>query len=180
MNQRWLTFALIGLAGLLTPGLGAQPGDTAWQSVRVPGAWETNGPAAALNHDGFAWYRAWLKAHDSFFTPHERNLFAESVTLNVRDLADAHEVFVNGTRIGGGGTFPPQFSSGRAGNHRHKIPPGLLRKGKAPDINRVLAGDVVNEHTGVRHRLGDAERAHMITNARTALERMIEITSAKS
>jgi quinolinate synthase len=53
----------------------------------------------------------------------------------------------------------------------------LLRKGKAPDMNRVLAGDVVSEHTGVRHRLADDERARMIANARTALERMIQITS---
>ena len=134
MNWRWLTLALIALAGFLAPSFGAQPSDAGWQPIRVPGAWETNGPAAARNYDGFAWYRAWLKPHDSFFTPHERNLFAESVTLNVRDLADAHEVFVNGTRVGGGGTFPPQFSSGRAGNHRHKIPPGLLRKGEWNEI----------------------------------------------
>ena len=134
MNQRWLTLALIAFAGVCVTKLGAQPGDPGWQPVRVPGAWETNGPITARNHDGFAWYRAWLKPHDSFFTPHERNLFAESVTLNVRDLADVHEVFVNGTRVGGGGTFPPQFSSGRAGNHRHKIPPGLLRKSEWNEI----------------------------------------------
>ena len=112
----------------------AQPVDADWQPIRVPGAWETNGPAAGRQHDGFAWYRAWLKPHDSFFTPHERNLFAESVTLNMRDLADAHEVFINGTRVGGGGTFPPRFSSGRAGNHRHKIRPGLLKKGEWNEI----------------------------------------------
>jgi putative membrane-bound dehydrogenase-like protein len=135
MNRRWLVLTLIALAGLLAPNLGAQPAGPGWQLVRVPGAWETNGPPAAQNHDGFAWYRAWLKPHDSFFTPHERNLFAESVTLNVRDLADAHEIFVNGTRVGGGGMFPPQFSSGRAGNHRHKIPPGLLRKGEWNEIS---------------------------------------------
>jgi putative membrane-bound dehydrogenase-like protein len=134
MNRRWLMLAQIAFVGVCVAGFGAPPVDSAWQPVRVPGAWETNGPAVARNHDGFAWYRAWLKPHDSFFTPHERNLFAESVTLNVRDLADAHDVFVNGTRVGGGGTFPPQFSSGRAGNHRHKIPPGLLHKGEWNEI----------------------------------------------
>jgi quinolinate synthase len=54
----------------------------------------------------------------------------------------------------------------------------LLRKGTPPDINRVFAGDVVNEITGVRHRLPEAERTRIIANARTALERMIAITSA--
>jgi len=53
----------------------------------------------------------------------------------------------------------------------------LLRQGKAPDINRVLAGDVVNEMTGVRQRLPETERARLVENARAALERMIEITS---
>lgn len=129
LNLRRLTLALGILASLASPAFG-QPIDNAWSVAHVPGAWETNGPAAARHHDGFAWYRGWLKPHDSFFTPHERNLFAESVTLNVRSLADAHEVFVNGTRVGVGGTFPPQFQSGREGNHRHKIPPGLLRKGE--------------------------------------------------
>src|SRR5215510_13800668 len=134
MNRRWLTFALIGFTALNARFFAAQLTEGSWQSIRVPGAWETNGPSSARNHDGFAWYRAWLKPHDSFFTQHERNLFAESVTLNVRDLADAHEVFVNGTRIGGGGAFPPEFRSGRAGNHRHKISPGLLRKGEWNEI----------------------------------------------
>ena len=71
-----------------------------WHSIHVPGAWETNGPPVARAYDGFAWYRAWLKPHGSFFTKHERDLFAESVTVTIRDLADAHEVFVNGKRIG--------------------------------------------------------------------------------
>src|SRR5262245_41055582 len=45
-----------------------------WQVIQVPGAWETNAPAMAGQHDGFAWYRAWLKPHDGFFAKHERNL----------------------------------------------------------------------------------------------------------
>jgi putative membrane-bound dehydrogenase-like protein len=134
MNHRRLALSLIVWVGWHVTNLGAQPEAAGWATVRVPGAWETNGPATARGHDGFAWYRAWLKPHDSFFTPHERNLFAESVTLNVRGLAEAHEAFVNGTRVGGGGSFPPQFRSGRAENHRHKIPPGLLRKGEWNEI----------------------------------------------
>jgi quinolinate synthase len=54
----------------------------------------------------------------------------------------------------------------------------LLRKGEAPDINRVFAGDVVNEQTAARQRLDGKERAVMIANAKLALERMIEITEA--
>jgi len=54
----------------------------------------------------------------------------------------------------------------------------LLRKGTPPDINRVLAGDVVNETTAERDRLSDAERKTLVRDARTALERMIEITES--
>ncbi|MBK7644332.1 MAG: quinolinate synthase NadA [Planctomycetes bacterium] len=54
----------------------------------------------------------------------------------------------------------------------------LLRQGKAPSINRVLAGDVVDELSGARERLGDADRATLVVDARGALERMIEITEA--
>lgn len=52
----------------------------------------------------------------------------------------------------------------------------LLRKGEAPDANRVLAGDSVNEMTGRRDRLTEAERAELVGHARSALEAMIRIT----
>jgi quinolinate synthase len=54
----------------------------------------------------------------------------------------------------------------------------LLRKGAAPDLNRVLAGDIVDERSAARTRMTDDERARLVEEARSALERMIEITSA--
>jgi quinolinate synthase len=52
----------------------------------------------------------------------------------------------------------------------------LLSKGQAPDANRVMAGDSVNELTGERDRLEPNEREELVTHARRALERMIEVT----
>jgi quinolinate synthase len=52
----------------------------------------------------------------------------------------------------------------------------LLRQGRPPDANRVLAGDVVDELSGYRERLEPEARAALARDARTALERMIEIT----
>ena len=52
----------------------------------------------------------------------------------------------------------------------------LLRKGEAPELNRVLAGDVVEETTGRRERLAEQERTDVALFARQALERMIAIT----
>ena len=54
----------------------------------------------------------------------------------------------------------------------------LLRRGEAPDANRVLSGDSVDETTGRRDRLSESERAELVADARRALERMIEITEA--
>jgi len=54
----------------------------------------------------------------------------------------------------------------------------LLRRGEVPDLNRVLAGDVVDEISGWRERLDAAGRAEVTRNARLALERMIEITES--
>ena len=90
---------------------------TEWTTVRVPGE---------QSFTGYAWYQVWFKPAASFFSEHERDLFGESVVLSIRGLAGAHEAYINGTRIGGGGQFPPQFEDSREGNHRHKIPSGLL------------------------------------------------------
>ncbi len=54
----------------------------------------------------------------------------------------------------------------------------LLRKGSPPDLNRVLAGDVVNERTGWRERLDDDDRADIVRHARAALTRMIDVTES--
>ena len=105
-----------------------------WQTAAVPGAWEVKGPPAAKAYDGVAWYRTWVKPAALFFTVHERNLFEESVTVNLGEVADAHEVFVNGVRIGTGGQFPPDFKSGRNEMHRHKVPVGTLRKNEWNEI----------------------------------------------
>ncbi|MBL8860224.1 MAG: quinolinate synthase NadA [Planctomycetes bacterium] len=55
----------------------------------------------------------------------------------------------------------------------------LLRKGKGPDINRVLAGDMIDERTAVRDRLSAADRKELVGFARLSLERMVEITEAE-
>ena len=52
----------------------------------------------------------------------------------------------------------------------------LLRRGEAPDLNRVLPGDAVDEVTGWRERLDPDGRERVRRDARLALERMIEIT----
>jgi putative heme-binding domain-containing protein len=110
-----MTGKIIILAILLAfPLCGAE-----WTTVSVPGE---------QTFEGYAWYRTWFKPHPTFFNRHDRDLYAESSILNIRSLAGAHEVYLNGKKIGTGGVFPPEFADGREGNHRHKIPPGTLVK----------------------------------------------------
>lgn len=54
----------------------------------------------------------------------------------------------------------------------------LLRKGEGPDLNRVLAGDTIDEQTAERDRLSNEAREVLVKDARAALERMIDITEA--
>jgi putative membrane-bound dehydrogenase-like protein len=100
--------------------LAPAPQDQGWRTVPVPGPRKAEEAAA----DG--WYRAWVKVDDAFFQKHDRNLFEESVGVNLRGLAGSHEVWVNGKKIG----------TGAAGDalHRHKVPVGTLRKGEWNEV----------------------------------------------
>ena len=71
------------LSLILTLTLFFNVGAAEWEPIKVPGA---------LDIKGTAWLRARVKVHDSFFTKHERNLFEESVGVNISELAGAHEV----------------------------------------------------------------------------------------
>ncbi len=54
----------------------------------------------------------------------------------------------------------------------------LLRQGKAPPYNQVKPGDVVNEFTGRRQRLSEAEQQQLVADAKKALLNMIRISEA--
>lgn len=54
----------------------------------------------------------------------------------------------------------------------------LLRQGKAPALNRVEAGDVVDEVTGARERLDASSQAEIAADAKKALRTMIRLTEA--
>jgi len=120
-------------AGLLLALL-AIPGGFAADAPAASSGWKLIPGPGATNFAGFGWYRAWVKVPDSYFTQHERNLFEESVGVNIRDLAEAHEIWVNGKKIGGGGAFPPAYRSGREAIYRHKVPVGTLRRGEWNEI----------------------------------------------
>ncbi|MFM8903969.1 MAG: hypothetical protein ACKOIB_01790, partial [Verrucomicrobiota bacterium] len=63
------------------------------------------GPIEAPAEGRTVWLRAWVKVDPSFFSKHERTLFEESVGVHFRDFAGAHELHVNGVKVGTGGSF---------------------------------------------------------------------------
>jgi len=54
----------------------------------------------------------------------------------------------------------------------------LLAKGRPPELNRVLSGDSVDETTGWRERLDPRSQDEIRSDAKKALEKMIELTEA--
>ncbi len=94
-------------------------------TITVPGAWEKSTP----DLDGHAWYRCFVKVPDRWISA-SRNLWVESVTLKVEKVADAHEVYINGTKLGGAGSFPPDFQDGLNVASRYKVPAGILKQGE--------------------------------------------------
>ncbi|MBN71273.1 MAG: dehydrogenase [Gimesia sp.] len=98
--------------------------------IQVPGTWEDQQAGKYADLDGFAWYRCYVKVPNNWADMNARPLWRDSVTLSIEKLADAHEVYINGTRIGQIGKFPPNFESGFDSYQRYKVPPGTLKLGK--------------------------------------------------
>jgi len=95
-----------------------------WRPVAVPGEVEGARPA------GTGWYRCWVKVPDNWATLGGRDLWVESVTLTIDSSHAAHAVFLNGKRLGGAGSFPPDAKPSDRLAKRYKVPPGALAKGR--------------------------------------------------
>ena len=93
--------------------------------IPVPGTWES----AGHEHDGVAWYRCYVKVPDKWVSASTRSLYVQSVTLKVNQVSAAHEVYINGKKVGAAGKFAPDFQSGLDVSSRYKVPPGILQKG---------------------------------------------------
>ncbi len=97
--------------------------------------------------------------------------FARGRGVEVRNLADIDDPLL------------PSMGCGCATMSRNDPPHlvatlDLLRRGDPPPLNRVLAGDAVDEVTGSRERLAPQERERLAAEARLALRQMITLTEA--
>ncbi|MCA9122475.1 MAG: c-type cytochrome [Planctomycetaceae bacterium] len=102
----------------------------AWQEVSVPDVWRK--PPSGVG--GYSWYRCAVHI-PAAWKERKLSLFSEPVD-------DAREVYLNGTRIGGAGAFPPSFRSGLGGEARHPVDPANVKFGQLNTLAiRVYSSD---------------------------------------
>ncbi|MDA1049704.1 MAG: c-type cytochrome [Planctomycetota bacterium] len=89
----------------------------AWKEVAVPDVWK-NPP---MGVGGYSWYRCAVRI-PAEWEGRKLSLFSEPVD-------DAREVYLNGTRVGGAGQFPPNFRSGLGSESRQAVDPAVLNFG---------------------------------------------------
>ena len=118
MNPR-LSIPVFGLLTWLTLNTQAVE-DSKWQGLRVPGFWEKSSGGVVAEHDGFAWYRCFLRVPADWQ--------GETLTLDLGRIDDCDETFFNGAKIGARGTIQPYHSaSGEA--RQYAIAPDRIRTG---------------------------------------------------
>ena len=102
----------------------------AWKEVAVPHVWKK--PPAGVG--GYSWYRCAVKIPDAW-QGRELSLYSEPVD-------DVREVYLNGTRVGGAGSFPPNFRSGLGGESRHVVDASTVKFGESNTVAiRVYSSD---------------------------------------
>jgi len=107
--------------------------EEAWETIAVPQAWAA---AERPQYTGYAWYRARFALPPALPSP-ERTLF-----LELGKIDDADETFVNGTRVGQTGEFPPGHRGERLTFRRYPVPTDALNWGGENILAvRVYGGD---------------------------------------
>ncbi|MBW8782520.1 MAG: DUF4982 domain-containing protein [Verrucomicrobia bacterium] len=104
--------------------------DHDWQQVMLPDIWEHHSGYKANNVYG--WFRRHLEI------PAECKGLDFDLLLGRID--DVDEVWLNGTRIGGTGTFPPAFATAWDKERRYRVPASLVH-GDGSDVLAVRVFD---------------------------------------
>lgn len=89
--------------------------DSHWEKIKVPNSWEEQG---FHGYDGYAWYRKKVKLPE--------NHAKSSMYLKLGYIDDVDKVFINGTKIGQTGMFPPQYTTAYNANRIYAIPSKIV------------------------------------------------------
>lgn len=106
--------------------------DSDWEDIKVPSSWEREG---FRNYDGYAWYRKTFKL--------DKKDLNDPAFLHIGAIDDVDEIFFNGTKIGGMGSFPPEFLTAYNQDRTYPIPSNLVKNGE--NVIAVRVYDVEQE-----------------------------------
>jgi len=113
-----------------------------WGTIKVPSYWEGEG---YKDYDGYAWYRRTFELSENDLN---KPLYAVLGRID-----DADEVFINGQRIGGMGTFPPTYVGAYDGYRNYSIAKGIVHKGENVIAVRVfdaqMSGGIYDGDIGI-------------------------------
>ncbi len=109
MPPRFHPYA-IGACALVCLAFAASAAD--WQATPMPSA-----PARAA-----AWYRCFIRVPDNMVTPVEKDLWRDSITVNVGGIRGPFSIWLNGGKIAEGSAL----AEGQ--RRRFKVPKGILEK----------------------------------------------------
>jgi len=104
--------------------------DSSWQQVMLPDSWEHHSHYA--KDFVFGWYRRRLEI--------PADCKGKDFELLLGKIDDADEVWLNGERIGGMGSFPPDYRTAWDVERRYRVPESLVR-GDGSDILAVRVFD---------------------------------------
>ncbi len=124
--------------------------DKKWGEIFVPANWENEG---FPGYDGYAWYRK------SFTLPAEAK--GKRLVLNLGFVDDVCAVYVNGTLVGEGGRFEPNYQTGYDREQRFNLPVDALQYGKE-NIIAVRVYDAMQGGGIVRGRIGITEERNEV------------------
>lgn len=106
--------------------------DSGWQEVTLPDTWEHH--SDYTDDNVYGWFRRHLEIPDS--------CKGRDFDLLLGKIDDVDEVWLNGERIGGMGSFPPDYQTAWTDERRYRVPASLVR-GDGSDVLavRVFDGD---------------------------------------
>ncbi len=120
-------------------------GEADWQTVTLPDTWENHSGHTAANVYG------WFRRHVTIPT----DCRGKDFDLLMGRIDDVDEVFFNGQRIGGTGSFPPDYRWADTVDRRYRVPAALVR-GDGTDVIAVRVFDGANN--GGIYAAGKASR----------------------
>jgi putative membrane-bound dehydrogenase-like protein len=89
-----------------------------WHPRSVPGVWKNLTGEDKVSSDGYCWFRCLVDVPDAW-QGRQLELFVEAAD-------DAREAYFNGQRVGGVGTFPPEYRSGLGVTLRFAVESGTV------------------------------------------------------